>query len=180
MAKLVPSVLPCTDSVWVREPHAVGSRSTSRFTPTPAPRSTWIHCGKALLALSQYVPWLPSFALPGAYGAIELLAVIALPCARLAVELPAPKTCSSASWPAGHTVLAVMFARTNRVVVAPKLIVTMLPLAGVNTYPVDPTIVLKPVPSALPCRERVCVRVSQDGGSLSTTWSMANAVPKST
>jgi hypothetical protein len=52
-------------------------------------------------------------------------------------------------------VLAVTFTRTNRVVVAGKLMVTVLLLAGLNTYPVEVTIVLKPVPSGLPCRDSV-------------------------
>ncbi len=48
-----PVVLPCTVSVWVRVPQPVGSFSTTRLTPTEAPRSTWSHCGNALLVLSQ-------------------------------------------------------------------------------------------------------------------------------
>jgi hypothetical protein len=48
------SVLPPTDSVWVRVPQPdPGSLSTTLFTLTDAPRSTWSHCGKALFALSQ-------------------------------------------------------------------------------------------------------------------------------
>src|SRR6266545_1926511 len=57
---------------------------------------------------------------------------------------------------------------------------TVLPPAGSNTYPVDVVIVLKPVPSELPCRATVWVRASHDGGSFSTTWSIAVAVPRST
>lgn len=48
-----PLVLPCTVSVWVRAPQPAGSLSTSRSTVIVAPRSTWIHCGKALFGLSQ-------------------------------------------------------------------------------------------------------------------------------
>jgi hypothetical protein len=50
----VPSVDPVTVSVWVREPQsAVGSLRTTWSTVVVAPRSTWIHCGNALPALSQ-------------------------------------------------------------------------------------------------------------------------------
>ena len=48
-----PLVLDCTVNVWVRVPQPVGSFSTRRLTLTEEPRSTWIHCGNALLALSQ-------------------------------------------------------------------------------------------------------------------------------
>ncbi len=48
-----PLALPRTVSVWVRAPQEEGSLRTSLFTLTAAPRSTWIHWGKALLALSQ-------------------------------------------------------------------------------------------------------------------------------
>ncbi len=64
--KLVPSVLPWTARVWVRVPQfAAGSFSTTRSVFRAAPRSAWIQCGNALFALSQYVSWLPSPALPG-------------------------------------------------------------------------------------------------------------------
>ncbi len=59
-----PLVLACTENVWLRAPQPVGSLATTLLTLTEAARSTWIHCGKALLALSQYVAWLPSLALP--------------------------------------------------------------------------------------------------------------------
>jgi hypothetical protein len=49
----VPFGLPCTDSVCVRASHAGGSRSATWSMATAAPRSTWTHCGNALLALSQ-------------------------------------------------------------------------------------------------------------------------------
>ena len=52
VAPVAPSV---TVTVWVRVAHAVdgGSRSVTLPTDVVAPRSTWTHCGKALLALSQ-------------------------------------------------------------------------------------------------------------------------------
>ena len=55
MVKVVPFVLVCTDSVWVRVPQAAsgGSFSVTRPMVTLEPRSTCSHCGKALLALSQ-------------------------------------------------------------------------------------------------------------------------------
>ncbi len=51
--KLVPSALPCTASVSVRAPHPLGSFSTSSSMLVLLPRSTWTHCGRALLLLSQ-------------------------------------------------------------------------------------------------------------------------------
>ena len=52
---VAPSVLPGSDSVWLRAAQAAagGSLSTSRPTVWAEPRSTCAHCGKALLALSQ-------------------------------------------------------------------------------------------------------------------------------
>src|SRR6266536_885454 len=53
-AKLEPLVLPCTASVSVRVPQpGTGTFRTTLVTLTEAPRSTWSHCGNALLALSQ-------------------------------------------------------------------------------------------------------------------------------
>jgi hypothetical protein len=48
-----PSVLACTDSVWVRRPHEAGSDSTTRRTSCAVPRSTVIDWGNALFVLSQ-------------------------------------------------------------------------------------------------------------------------------
>src|SRR5688572_1505644 len=50
-----------------------------------APRSTWIHCGKALFALSQYdgALALESFARDATYSCTELLVVMVLPIAKL-------------------------------------------------------------------------------------------------
>src|SRR5688572_28887463 len=78
----VPLTLPCTARVWVRVPQWVGSFSTTWSMAVLAPRSTWIHCGNALLALSQYDPALPSLTLPVPYGPLELLAWTCLPRAR--------------------------------------------------------------------------------------------------
>jgi hypothetical protein len=60
----VPFVLPRTASVWVRDPQLAGSFSTALLTALAEPRSAWIHCGNALLSLSQYVAWSPSMLLP--------------------------------------------------------------------------------------------------------------------
>lgn len=49
----VPFVLPWIFRVWLRAPQPSGRRSTTRSTRTEEPRSAWIHCGRALLALSQ-------------------------------------------------------------------------------------------------------------------------------
>jgi hypothetical protein len=68
----VPFVLPRTASV-------CGSLSTTRSTALVEPRSAWIHCGNALLLLSQYVPWLPSMLLPtGKPGSALLADTVAL------------------------------------------------------------------------------------------------------
>jgi hypothetical protein len=55
VVKVDPLVLPCTVSVWVRVCHAAagGSLRTAWLTLTAEPRSTWSHCGNALLLLSQ-------------------------------------------------------------------------------------------------------------------------------
>ncbi len=73
-----------------------------------------------------------------------------------------------------------MARRTNRVLVAPKVMVTTLPAAGSNTYPVAATIVLKLFPSVLPCTESVSVRTPQPVGSFRTSWSMLVLLPMST
>ncbi len=51
--KLVPSALPCTASVSVRAPQPAGSFSTISSMLVLLPRSTWTHCGRELLELSQ-------------------------------------------------------------------------------------------------------------------------------
>jgi hypothetical protein len=52
---VVPSVLVCTDRVWVRVAQAAagGSLSAIRSMRVAAPRSTWTHCGNEPLTLSQ-------------------------------------------------------------------------------------------------------------------------------
>jgi hypothetical protein len=87
-----PSVLVCTDSVWVRVAQAVDGGSFSVTLPTlyVAPRSTCSHCGKAPFALSQYVFASPSVAVAAACVALTaLLAVAGRPAAMLVV-LPIP------------------------------------------------------------------------------------------
>src|SRR5438034_290224 len=91
-----------------------------------------------------------------------------------------PYTSNSLICPAGQPVFAVMVSRTYRAVAAPKVTVTTLPAAGSNTYPVPVTMVARLVPSVLPWIDSVCVRTPHDGGSLSTSWSTAVAVPRST
>ena len=76
-----------------------------------------------------------------------------------------------------------MFSRTYRVVVALKLIVTVLAFAvGSNVYPAEATMSLKLEPSVLPRTARVSVRAPQDvdGGSFRTTWLTATEAPRST
>src|SRR4030095_12878489 len=85
--KFDPVVLPCTASVSVRAAQAEGIFRITLFTCTDAPRSTCSHCGKALFTLSQYVAWLPSLALLAGYTSLWLLSLIALPLARLPLEL---------------------------------------------------------------------------------------------
>ena len=55
MLNAVPLVLVCTESVCVRVAHAEAGGSVRVTLPmlVAAPRSTWSHCGNALLALSQ-------------------------------------------------------------------------------------------------------------------------------
>jgi hypothetical protein len=55
LPNVVPSVLPCTESVWVRVAQAVagGRFSVTLLTLVDEPRSTCTHCGNAPFALSQ-------------------------------------------------------------------------------------------------------------------------------
>src|SRR5687767_12094907 len=99
---VLPLALPCTDRVCVRAPQpATGSFRTIWVVLTDAPRSTCSHCGKALFALSQYVPWFESLLLPGPYPPTEPLAVIVLPSARFGPARIVGVASISASWPAG-------------------------------------------------------------------------------
>src|SRR2546423_6615287 len=92
-----------------------------------------------------------------------------------------PYTSNSEICPAGQAVLAVMNNRRNRVVVAVRLMVTVLPVAGSKVYPAEPTRSAKLVPSVLPRTARVCVRVPQpDTGTFSTTLVTATDAPRST
>src|SRR3979409_1589182 len=100
VVKLLPSVLPRIDSVWVRVDHAASGGSFSVTLPmlVAAPRSTCTHCGKALLALSQYVEALPSVTVAGACVALTwLLAVAGRPAAMLVVlSMPLPESATVA------------------------------------------------------------------------------------
>src|SRR3954447_1862879 len=88
--KVTPSALPRTDSVSSRAPQAAGSCSTTRLTLWAEPRSTWTHCGNALLALSQYVFWSASVVLEDGYTSLWLDSLVGLPAARLVGVVPAP------------------------------------------------------------------------------------------
>ena len=91
-----------------------------------------------------------------------------------------PYTSNSEICPAGQAVLAVMFSRTYRVLVAAKLTVTTLLAAGSKTYPVEPTMSVKLDPLVLPCIDSVSVRTPHAGGSFRTSWSMLVLLPRST
>ncbi|GGM09427.1 hypothetical protein GCM10007977_008200 [Dactylosporangium sucinum] len=84
MLKPLPSRLPCTDSVWVRVCQAAsfGSFSLIWSMLRALPRSICAHCGKLLLALSQYVAWLPSLMLPMPLAPLVLLDVAGRPLER--------------------------------------------------------------------------------------------------
>ena len=89
-----------------------------------------------------------------------------------------PCTSNSAACAAGQPVLAVMFSRTKRALVA-RLMATVLPEAGSKRYPADPTTSAKFVPLVLPWTDSVCVRASQPDGSLSTSWVTLAVLPRS-
>ncbi len=78
--------------------------------------------------------------------------------------------------------LAVKFSRTYRALAAGKVIVTVLPVEGLNVYPADPTIVANVEPSALPRTDRVWVLVPHelDGGRSSTILLKPFVAPRST
>src|ERR1700733_6436895 len=126
----------------------------------------------------------PSTALAGTYVWVYPLAEVGWPAARLVLPpvpppppgLPAArKTAKSEIWPAGHPVLAVMFTRTYRAVVALNVIVTVLLLAfGSKVYPAEPAMVEKFEPSVDPSTDKVSVRAPHavDGGSRRVTWPM--------
>ena len=88
--KFVPSVLVCTESVWVRVAQAVDGGSFRVTLPIAyvAPRSTCSHCGNAPFALSQYVLASPSVAVEAACVELTwLLAVAGRPAAMLVLLL---------------------------------------------------------------------------------------------
>src|SRR5260221_106917 len=84
------------------------------------------------------------------------------------------QTWNSETCPAGHPVLAVMFARTYRAVVALNVMITVLLAFGSKVYPAEPTMVEKFEPSVDPSSDRVSVRAPQavEGGSLRVTLPM--------
>jgi hypothetical protein len=92
------------------------------------------------------------------------------------------QTWNSETCPAGHPVLAVKFSRTYRALVTGKVIVTVLPVEGLNVYPADATIVAKLEASVLPWTDSVWVRVLHelDGGRSSTIRLKLLAAPRST
>jgi hypothetical protein len=78
--------------------------------------------------------------------------------------------------------LAVKFRRRYRWLVAGNVIVTVLPVAGLNVYPAEATTVVKVVPSLLPSTLNVCVRVAHDvdGGKVTTILLTLVDAPRST
>ncbi|QYC39132.1 hypothetical protein Nocox_07535 [Nonomuraea coxensis DSM 45129] len=107
--------------------------------------------------------------------------VIGLPSARFVPvgggpSSAAPQTSNSESWPAGQLVLAVIWRRTYRVVVAAKVTVA----AGLKVWVAEAAIVVNVEPFALPWTVSVCVRLGQPAGSLSTSRLTLALVPRST
>jgi hypothetical protein len=78
-------------------------------------------------------------------------------------EPPPEKTSNSDSWAALQPVLAVKDSSTYWALVPDgRLIVTVLPVDGLNVYPAEPTIWLNEDPLVLPSTDSVSVRVDQD------------------
>ena len=74
-----------------------------------------------------------------------------------------------------------MLRRTYRVLVAPNVTVTVLPVAGSNVYPAEPTMSAKLEPLVLPWIASVSVRVPQpDTGTFRTTLVTLTDAPRST
>ena len=97
---------------------------------------------------------------------------------------PAPpgKISNSETCPAGQPVFAVKFSRRYRSLTADgRLIVTALPVAGLNVYPADGTSVVQLFPSVLPSTDSVWVRVAHevDGGRSRVTDPTVWAEPRS-
>src|ERR1700722_11157705 len=93
------------------------------------------------------------------------------------------ETWNSDSWAASQPVLAVKFSCTYWALVPDgRLMVTVLPVAGLNVYPAEPTIWVKVVPLALPSTDRVSVRGFQllNGGRSRAIDPMVCAEPRFT
>ncbi len=86
-----------------------------------------------------------------------------------------PQSSASASWAAGQPVLAVIWMRTYRVVVAGMVRVAV----GLKVWVAEGSRVVKVVPLVLPWTVRVWVRVGQPVGSLSTARLTVAVVPRS-
>ena len=132
-----PSVLPLIATVWLRAPHDGGSLSTTRPSAVAVPRSTCIHCGNALLALSQYDPASPSTALPDAYVWLWLDSDVGRCKARFVVE-EAGSVVTDTAFEAPETLPAASDAVTTNVYAVAG--VRLLTVKAV--VPVEPTVVL--------------------------------------
>src|ERR1700735_905493 len=93
------------------------------------------------------------------------------------------KTWNSESWAAGQPVLAVKLSWTYWALVPDgRVIVTVLPVAGLNVYPAEATIWVNVEPFVLPSTDRVSVRVDHAvaGGRFSVIDPMVCAEPRFT
>jgi hypothetical protein len=90
----------------------------------------------------------------------------------LPLEDPPGKTSNSDSWAELQPVLPVKLSCTYRVLVPDgRLMVTVLPVAGLKVYPAEPTIWLNDDPLVLPSTDSVSAPVlhALDGGRASVT-----------
>src|SRR5215218_1121675 len=88
--KVDPSVEADRASVSFRAPQAAGSCSTTRLADGDEPTSTCTHCGNALLALSQYEPWLRSVTFDDGYTSFGAESLVGRPAGRFVGVLPVP------------------------------------------------------------------------------------------
>jgi hypothetical protein len=174
--------LLATDRLPVADPAAVGAKDTLT-----------VHDPLAAMELPQVLVWLngpltlteeTDTALLFGFDTVTVCALlvdptVVLPNDRLdgdavsALLGPVPpppepgKISSSDSWAALQPVLAVKLSSTYWALVPDgRLIVTVLPVDGLNVYPADATIWLNEEPLVLPSTDSVSVRVAQalDGG----------------